>query len=997
MQARRDEVATIPNGVPDGVKLHLLIQQKKLKLSALQQKLRKQIASEAWLDRECRADALLEWGRYRRAMPDSLPRMDAPAYRFPPRKPVPQPCRPDVLSRETDRLKRLDDDYRRSLIYQQVNRVRLQQAKKLIETEKRQREDEERIFRLEQEMKNRAIQQRKAFNQEVLAGGRELRTAVANAARKRLQRNQAVKQWHNKELKQVSRLAAARLKALKDNDYETYLKLAQSTKQRRLQELMKKTDDIAVELGLKVHDQRKVIEGADETDPDGRLDAENFANSMITKEKSGRFLQGHLQYYSVVHQVKPNVREQPSNMTGGSIRSYQLDGLRFLVSLYSNKMNGILADEMGLGKTIQAIALLAFLMENGDSKGPHLVVAPKAVLLNWVREFEKWTPSINVIMYDGAPEERKLMRADIVKGSFNVLVTHYDIVIRDKNVFKKTQWEYLIVDEGHRLKNHESKLFEILRENRSKYRLLLTGTPIQNSLNELWSLLNFLLPKVFNSSDTFDDWFAAPFKGPGEDVSSQLLEEEQLLVINSLHLAICPFLLRRTKSEVEKELPNKTEQIIKCDMSAWQKAFYKSISEEATVKRDGKIQHLNNTSMHLRKACIHPYLFLEHHMYQPNDPEEVIRASGKLELLDRILPKLEATGHRVLLFSQMVKALNLIEEFLTYRNYKYLRLDGATKTDDRTQLLDAFNEENSPYFVFVLSTRAGGLGLNLQTADTVIMFDSDWNPAMDLQAEDRAHRIGQKREVLVLILVSAGTIEEVILDRASQKRSIDAKVITAGKFNEQSTHMDRQKALKEVLTQGIDVIGGHVHTPREINELISRNKEEIVLFEEMDEEYLRNHGPRRGLLTEEEIPSGVLEDNEPKEDAESPPDGGEKQGRRTRRKRAVSYMEDPLDSELSLTEGEAPQPPPRRKRRKVSDPPLDQDVDAKEQSDQPEASGRRRSEDGEPGSGTGGRRGRKKRTRRKGAQTEHEGPAEEGEQPEKRRTRLQKRSSKRRR
>jgi SNF2 family DNA or RNA helicase len=367
------------------------------------------------------------------------------------------------------------------------------------------------------------------------------------------------------------------------------------------------------------------------------------------------------------------------------------------------------------------------LQERKGLRGPHLIVCPKAVLPNWAAEFAAWAPELEVILYDGRPDECALLRGRVMAGAggrgFCVLLTHYDLILRDKGVLAKPHWSYIIVDEGHRMKNHESRLAEVMAASyRSKHRLLLTGTPIQNNMGELWALLNFLLPAIFHSAESFESWFNAPFAGTKEDVA--LNEEEELVVINRLHAVLRPFLLRRRKAEVESQLPAKVEVVLKADMSAWQRHYYRSIVEEKRVETAGGAASLMNGAMQLRKCCNHPYLFLAADGYEPTDPNELIRASGKLELLHRILPKLKASGHRVLLFSQMTALLNILEDYLAGRGYSYLRLDGNTGTAARGEMLASFNAPDSPNFLFLLSTRAGGMGLNLQSADTVIMFDS---------------------------------------------------------------------------------------------------------------------------------------------------------------------------------------------------------------------------------------------------------------------------------
>jgi SNF2 family DNA or RNA helicase len=288
----------------------------------------------------------------------------------------------------------------------------------------------------------------------------------------------------------------------------------------------------------------------------------------------------------------------------------------------------------------------------------------------------------------------------------------------------------------------------------TNYRVLLTGTPLMNDLGELWALLNFLLPTIFNSVSTFDEWFSAPFaqfsgsnnnSNNNEDQEQNLLSnEERVLIIHRLHELLRPFMLRRVKSEVLDQLPEKVEKILRCDLSSWQKELYKQISKKA-VTESGLLNQeanvptrgLNNVVMQLRKVCNHPYLFSPagYHM-----DEQIIRSSAKLVLLDKMLPKLKAAGHRVLMFTQMTAVMTILEDYFAYRGYLSLRLDGSTPSEEREKRMYRFNHPDSPYFIFILSTRAGGLGLNLTSADTVVIFDSDWNPAMDLQAQDRAHR-----------------------------------------------------------------------------------------------------------------------------------------------------------------------------------------------------------------------------------------------------------------
>ncbi|KAI7575711.1 chromatin remodeling complex SWI/SNF component SWI2, partial [Hortaea werneckii] len=507
--------------------------------------------------------------------------------------------------------------------------------------------------------------------------------------------------------------------------------------------------------------------------------------------------------------IKEDVREQSTNLVGGILKEYQLKGLQWMLSLYNNNLNGILADEMGLGKTIQTISLVTYLIEKKKQPGPFLVIVPLSTLTNWNNEFEKWAPSVQRIVYKGPPQQRKNHQQQIRYGQFQVLLTTYEFIIKDRPVLSKIKWLHMIVDEGHRMKNSGSKLSSTITQYyHTRYRLILTGTPLQNNLPELWALLNFVLPHIFKSVKSFDEWFNTPFANTGGQDTMALTEEEQLLVIRRLHKVLRPFLLRRLKKDVEKDLPDKQERVIKCNFSALQSKLYKQlVTHNRIMVNDDKgrktgLRGLSNMLMQLRKLCNHPFVFeeVEDQMNSSRMTNDLIwRTAGKFELLDRILPKFRATGHRVLIFFQMTQIMNIMEDFLRWRGLKYLRLDGSTKADDRSELLKEFNAPDSDYFCFLLSTRAGGLGLNLQTADTVIIYDSDWNPHQDLQAQDRAHRIGQKNEVRILRLISSNSVEEKILERAQFKLDMDGKVIQAGKFDNKSTNEERDEMLRVML------------------------------------------------------------------------------------------------------------------------------------------------------------------------------------------------------
>ncbi|XP_042517238.1 probable ATP-dependent DNA helicase CHR12 isoform X2 [Macadamia integrifolia] len=770
----------------------------------------------------------------------------------------------------------------------------------------RKKRDAERFSRLEEEEKNLMETRKRKFFADLLNTAREFQLQAQAALKRRKQRNDGVQAWHGRQRQRATRAEKLRFQALKADDQEAYMRLVEESKNERLTTLLGKTNDLLVRLGAAVQrqkdaehsDGKESLKGS-ETDAPSHLSASESKTpeDMLPDEdidvvdidserhvKTSDFLEGQRQYNSVIHSIQEKVMEQPAMLQGGELRPYQLEGLQWMLSLFNNNLNGILADEMGLGKTIQTISLVAYLMEKKGVVGPHLIVAPKAVLPNWVNEFATWAPGIVAILYDGRQDERKIMREEYSgEGKFSVMITHYDLIMRDKSFLKKIHWHYMIVDEGHRLKNHESALARTLADYKIRRRLLLTGTPIQNSLQELWALLNFLLPTIFNSVENFEEWFNAPF---ADRCDVSLTDEEELLIIRRLHQVIRPFILRRKKDEVEKFLPGKTQVILKCDLSAWQKVYYQQVTDLGRVGLDtgsGKSKSLQNLSMQLRKCCNHPYLFVgEYNIWRK---EEIVRASGKFELLDRLLPKLRRTGHRVLLFSTMTRLIDILEIYLQLHDYKYLRLDGTTKTEERGTLLKQFNAPDSPFFMFLLSTRAGGLGLNLQTADTVIIFDSDWNPQMDQQAEDRAHRIGQKKEVRVFVLVSVGSIEEVILERAKQKMGIDAKVIQAGLFNTTSTAQDRKEMLQEIMRRGTNSLGTDVPSEREINSLAARSDEEFWLFERMDEERRQRENYRSRLMEVHEVPDWAysVPDNKADKSKDVEPDANGSTGKRRRK------------------------------------------------------------------------------------------------------------------
>ena len=587
--------------------------------------------------------------------------------------------------------------------------------------------------------------------------------------------------------------------------------------------------------------------------------------------------------------------KQPELVTGGLMRTYQLEGLEWLQSLYENGLNGILADEMGLGKTVQTISFIAFLREKGIN-GPFLIAAPLSTTSNWVAEFKKWTPDIPVVLYHGSKQEREEIRTKRLRNpsskNFPVICTSYEICMNDRKHLSHFGWKFIIIDEGHRIKNMNCKLIRELQSYQSANRLLITGTPLQNNLAELWALLHFLMPSIFNNYESFESWFdfsALKEKGGAEQLLS---EERQKTLVTSLHAVLKPFLLRRIKADVETSLPKKREYVLYAPLTQTQRDLYQEIldgnsraflenklvesisragtpgstrsssrkrkapSEAATpskstktsrastpattgttgprsrkAKKNQQYEELSDTKyfqqledepespmseeeeedeeeaersktlalakreiaqkkllnpvMQLRQCCNSPHNFYYPFDLDDNTPvdETLVTESGKMLLLDRLLPELLKKGHKVLIFSQFKTQLDLLETYCDeLRHWPTCRIDGSIAQTDRQAQIQSFNEPDSDTRIFLLSTRAGGQGINLAAADTVLLFDSDWNPQQDLQAQDRAHRIGQTRPVIVYRFATKGTVEQMLLEKADSKRRLEKLVISKGRF-----------------------------------------------------------------------------------------------------------------------------------------------------------------------------------------------------------------------
>ncbi|XP_018495050.1 ATP-dependent DNA helicase DDM1 [Galendromus occidentalis] len=597
---------------------------------------------------------------------------------------------------------------------------------------------------------------------------------------------------------------------------------------------------------------------------------------------------------------KDQLDEAPnlSLFSGGVLRDYQKEGAAWLVKLGKQGLNGILADEMGLGKTAQSIAMICHLVASGAS-GPFLILCPLSTVRNWENEFNRFSPALPVLVLHGpktkrATIRRKLrIRRELGNGSeksiFPVVIAPYHSFVADSKSLSRLKWSYLVLDEAAVIKNCETRLYKSVSSLYVTGKLLLTGTPLQNNIRELFNLLHFILPNIFHNYRLFEGWLeeldAHREEGSfGDGDSCQL--------VSTMHSILAPFFLRRTKESVRLDLPPKKHIIVYCPMTRLQQSYYKAVlfakekarkEDEALIIEDGaqslrtcrlfnafgepsektrremridppakpkkwfggedaeslsiysrigssRVQSgarvpnestddamrlldkgrvkfsgatMNNILMALRKTVAHPWLLDLDKSWggdYPRNRAALLEKSGKMQVFDILLRGLLEKNHKVLVFSGFTSVLDLISLYLALSKIEHYYLSGRTKLDERQELIDAFNKPNSVEKVFLLSTRAGGLGINLTGADTVIFYDTDWNPQMDLQAADRCHRIGQSQRVVIYRLITKESVDERILDVATNKRRLEKLVMKCGRFEKVTTIRDlKERDLLEVL------------------------------------------------------------------------------------------------------------------------------------------------------------------------------------------------------
>nr|XP_026490918.1 DNA excision repair protein ERCC-6-like [Vanessa tameamea] len=548
---------------------------------------------------------------------------------------------------------------------------------------------------------------------------------------------------------------------------------------------------------------KKIIDDGDTTLYNERIDKwRNSVKSSIAGKYNGVCISADVQYildgnkdYEVTHELQNGLCVP--NYIWKQLYKYQRTGVKWLWELHQVQSGGLLGDEMGLGKTVQIIAFIAGLSKTDSGSwgglGPSIIVAPATVIYQWVSHFHYWLPHLRVAVlhHSGSHigNHNKLIR-DIYSSHGILLITYAGVVKYIKDLLMK-KWHYIILDEGHKIRNPDTQVSKLVKKFDTPHKLLITGSPMQNSLQELWSLFDFMRPGLLGTYTAFMDHFAVPITQGGYANATEYQEATALEIAKALKALITPYMLRRTKAEVQEHilLPEKNEQVLFCALTKEQRDLYMGYLMTSTVRsildKDSKYGDPLRARVlvalsTLRKICNHPDLYL----YEAQEENEEIdqetfglwKRSGKMSVVHSLLKIWLKQGHRTLIFSQSRAMLCLLEQHLQNHDFKYLKMDGSVSVSQRQSLIQTFNE-NAEYLVFLATTRVGGLGVNLTGADRVIIYDPDWNPATDNQAKERAWRIGQQRDVTVYRLLSAGTIEEKIYQRQIFKNFLSNKIL----------------------------------------------------------------------------------------------------------------------------------------------------------------------------------------------------------------------------
>ncbi|OHT06018.1 Type III restriction enzyme, res subunit family protein [Tritrichomonas foetus] len=508
---------------------------------------------------------------------------------------------------------------------------------------------------------------------------------------------------------------------------------------------------------------------------------------------------------------------QPSNLESNAVlQRHQIEGMSWLIHLYDHHVNAVLADETGVGKTLQIISFFAYLAEQRHISGPHLVIMPKSVIQTWKDEFVKWFPTANTIVYVGKRKRRRnIFETTISRSEFDVLLTTYSIIKEDKELIAEIPWRVIVIDEGHVLKNYKTLLYSAIFDALfSDFKIIATATPFQNQIDQFWSILSLVDPSQFCSVEIFNSFFK-------ELESSNQDPERNDRVIKRLQDLIRPYFLRRNKEDIQSDIPDKLEITLKCSPVPLQLSVIDESLKTGIMNTSQKI-HM------ARKVSNSPLLFLKKNVFKTIPVQYILLRSPKMRLLDQILHKLILTGHRFLIYSQWTSMMDIISYYLDWREIQFLRIDGSVTTNDRMNRIKSFVQPDSTIQGMLLSTRSSAFGLNLQVADTVILFDSDYNPFVELQASARVHRLGQKNVVVVIRLMVNGTGEEKILRVSRKKFILGHQIIEAGRFNFSSTEEERAAILGEAASKPPELTDP---TDEQLDSVVSRSNEEVATLQ----------------------------------------------------------------------------------------------------------------------------------------------------------------------